>query len=150
MSAMSSMSAAARRTMRDRSHGFTLMEMLITVAIIALIAAIAIPNYTQYITRSNRSDARAQLLEAAAFLQRCFTQNNNYTCALPGTLVQAPATGTAKYTIAVANPGGNATFTLTATPTGSMTGDACGNLTVTHTGERARTGTAPVDLCWAR
>lgn len=136
--------------MARRVRGFTLMEVLITMAIIAILAAIAIPNYTAYIVRSNRSEARQQLLEAAAFLQRSFTQNNQYPNALPATMQQSPATGTARYNIAIANPGGNATFTLTATPTGTMAGDACGNLTVTHTGERGRSGAAPMDICWAR
>jgi type IV pilus assembly protein PilE len=140
-------------------RGFTLMEVLITMAIIAVLAAIAIPNYTAYITRSHRSEARQQLLEAAAFLQRCFTQNNDYRCAptSPADMTapfnqSPPAPAPAKYNIRVTAGGGNnsITYTLTAVPTGSMTGDPCGNLTLTHTGERGRSGSESMDMCWNR
>lgn len=144
--------------MHARSAGFTLMEVLITMAIIAIITAIAIPNYAQYIVRSNRSEARQQLLEAAAFLQRCFTQNNDYRCApgagnpMPAPFAQSPSTGAAKYNILVTNGGGagSTTYTLSAVPAGSMAGDPCGTLTVTHTGQRGRSGAEPMESCWGR
>lgn len=148
--------------MRRTQRAFTLMEVLITVAIIAILAAIAIPNYMQYITRSNRSEARQQLLEAAAFMQRCFTQNNDYNCAVPGVFAQAPATGTARYNIALASGGGpgSITYTLRATRAagGSMANDECLNFQVTHDGRRQIAdagGTASADAalvarCWDR
>lgn len=144
-----------------RGHGFTLMEVMITVAIVAVLAAIAIPNYVQYITRSNRSEARQQLLEGAAFMQRCFTQNNDYRCAVPAGLAQAPATGAPRYNIALATGGavGSITYTLraTRTPGSAMATDECLNFEVTHDGRRRleEGGSVSTDAtltarCWER
>lgn len=135
-----------------RIGGFTLIELMAVVVIIAILAAIAIPSYTQYVQRANRNEAQQTLLEAAAFLQRCFTQNNAY-CALPGAFTQSPPTpAAAKYNIAITAGGaGSTTFTLTATRTGTMVGDECGDLTLRHTGERGivnQTAGRTVNECW--
>ena len=62
----------------NHQRGFTLMELIITMVIIGILTAIAIPNYTAYIQRSNRSDARNALLEAAAWMERWRTQTGVY------------------------------------------------------------------------
>lgn len=141
----------------DRRHagarGFTLIEVMAVVVIVAILAAIAIPSYTQYVQRANRNEAQQTLLEAAAFLQRCFTQRNDYNCPLPAPFTQSPASGAAKYTIAVTAGGGagSTTFTLTAMRTGTMAGDECGDLTLTHTGVRgAVNNTRDAAECWRR
>jgi len=136
------------------------MEVMVTVAIIAIMTAIAIPSYTAYIQRSNRSDARTQLLQAAAFLQTCFSQNNDYRCAPagPSTMTppfdQAPAApAAAKYAITINSGGGaNSTaFELWAAPTGTMAGDDCGTLTLNSAGVRGVQGTTrPASDCWSR
>jgi type IV pilus assembly protein PilE len=144
------------------ARGFTLMEVMVTVAIIGILAAIAIPAYTSYIQRANRVDARKQLIEAAAFLQRCFSQNNDYRCAPtgPATMTapfdQAPdAPATAKYIISVAAGGGgngSTSFELQAAPTGVMNGDECGTFTLNSAGVRniiATSGRTATD-CWGR
>ena len=142
-------------------RGFTLMEVLVTVAIVGILAAIAIPSYTSYIQRSNRSDARTQLLQAAAFLQTCFSQNNDYRCAPAGPSTMTPpfdqapmSPAAAKYNITINSGGGvNSTnFELRAAPTGTMAGDECGTFTLTSAGVRdiiATSGRTAND-CWSR
>lgn len=140
-------------------RGFTLVELMITVAIIGILAAIAYPSYTQYVQRANRAEARGLLLENAQFLERNFTTANRYdqdsggatinNASLPRT--QSPVTGTARYsmTVNVASQ----TFTLSATPAGVMTGDACGTYTLTNTGLRgaaSQTSGAIIDTCWGK
>lgn len=137
-----------------RVRGFTLIELMTIVVIVGILAAIAIPSYTQYIQRANRNEAQQTLLEAAAFLQRCFTQNNDYRCALPAEFAQTPAApAAAKYNIAISAGGGvgSTTYTLTATRAGTMSGDECGDLTLTHTGVRgAVNNTRDAAECWRR
>ena len=145
--------------MKARQEGFTLMEMLITMVIIGILTAIAIPNYMAYIQRTNRAEARGQLLALAHWMEKWRTQNgrfddpanaNNPPPTIPGTLLQSPPTGAAKYTIAVAaTPVG---YTATATATGSMAGDVCTTMRIDQTGARTFTtgGGGTQEICWAR
>jgi type IV pilus assembly protein PilE len=63
---------------RLRSTGFTLIEVMIVVAIISLLAAIALPSYQSYVARSNRAAAKTQLLQAAQYMQRFYAANDRY------------------------------------------------------------------------
>ncbi len=125
---------------RPVTKGFTLIELMVTVAIVGVLASIALPSYFSYIARGNRAEARSILLRNAQFLERNYSEANRYdqdtagnAIALPFTT--APESGTARYNIAAAFGAAPAqTFTLTATPTGSMVGDDCGALTYTQAG----------------
>jgi type IV pilus assembly protein PilE len=118
--------------------GVTLIELLITVVIVGILSAIAYPSYQTYVARANRAEAQGILMENAQFLERNYTTANRYdqdsggvATALPH--ATSPKSGTAKYNIA-ATYATSQSFTLTATPTGSMTGDSCGNLTLDNSG----------------
>ena len=79
-----------------KQNGFSLIELLIVIAIIGILAGIAYPNYQEYVARARRADAKTVLLENAQFLERFYTQNGTYVgAALPVT--EAPKDGTTKY-----------------------------------------------------
>jgi len=130
------------------NRGFTLIELVIVAVVLGILAAIAIPSYTAYIQRASRSEARGQILMAAQWMERFRTQNGTYAgAALPANLAQSPATGTKKYNIALASDA--TSFTVTATPTGTMSGDQCGALTIDHTGALGQGGSTK-EICWDR
>ena len=136
----------SRRNALQPQAGVTLIELMITVVIVGILASIAYPSYQTYVARANRAEAEGILMENAQFLERNYTIANRYDQDSAGTatalpFTASPKTGTAKYNITAAYGTGQ-TFTLTATPTGSMTGDSCGNLTLNNIG-----GKAPA-TCW--
>jgi type IV pilus assembly protein PilE len=161
------------RTQQRRARGFTLIELMVVVVVLGILAAVAVPNYTAYVTRSKRTGAKTVLLDAANALERNFTTNGCYNrtsvadCqaqsgAAPAVAAVAPAEGRASYAVTVdfsASATGQA-FTLTATPCGTagtcpagsdtFTDAECGNLTLTQTGARGITGTGTVANCWQR
>ena len=146
-----------------KSAGFTLIELMITVAIVGIIAAVAVPSYQDHVRQTNRAAAKAALYENAQFMERLYSKNNQYDASvgadgrvntpddvavvLPNT--RSPTTGTAQYNISlqvVADT--NNTFVLQAVPTGTMAGDTCGTLTLSNTGLQGAGGN--VASCWNR
>lgn len=135
---------------RSKETGFTLIEMMITVVIVGVLAAIALPSYQNYIRTAHRSDAKAALLENAQFLEKNFTEVNKYNkdaagddVVLPVTKTPREAVGAGMYSISLdANSTTASTFKLVATPVGGamMDGDACGAFTLNHLGQKDVTG----------
>lgn len=113
-------------------RGFTLIELMIVVAVVAILAAIAVPTYNRQVEQTRRADAKAGLLDAAQRLERCFTRNNTYANCLDSPF-NSPDNF---YTITVAEPAGgnlNTGFLLTATAVGA---DACSPFTLNDRGVR--------------
>lgn len=142
---------------KKQMRGFTLIELMIAVAVIGILASIAYPGYRDYIVRSNRAEARAALLENAQFLERNFTTANRYDRTNPGDaesaiadenlpIQQTPPNGAARYTMSVEFQNNGRGFTLSAEPAGTMGGDPCGTYTLTNTGARGSGGDA--NTCW--
>lgn len=143
-----------------RPLGFTLIELMITVAVVGILAALAYPSYTEYVRRGKRTDAKAVLLEAAQLMERNYTESNSYAVnsagtamTLPVALQQSPkGSAAANYTITL--PSGSLTataFVLNAAPTGSMASDACGTLSINQLGVRSVSGGGrTVEECWGR
>lgn len=142
-----------------RQAGVTLIELMIALAVIGILAAIAYPSYQDHVRRGNRAEAKGILLETAQFMERNYTTNGCYhrtdsncanatvTTTVPFNQSPKPGAGTARYNIsfqAIASQ----SFTLQAVPTGTMTGDACGTLTLSNTGAQGAGGA--IADCWQR
>lgn len=122
--------------MKHPHRGFTLIELMIVLAIVGILSAIAYPSYAEYTRRGYRADARAGLLQAQQWLERASTATGNYPAALPSALTWA-TDGTKRYLISYTPVGAPvASFTLTATRRGAQADDRCGDFTLTNTGVR--------------
>lgn len=129
--------------------GFTLIELMIVVAVIAILAAVAYPSYQDSVRKSRRADAKAVLTELAQWMERNYTEAHRYdqnkagaaidTAALP--FDKAPKDGNDTYYNITVATGAN-TFTLTATPANAQAGDKCGSLTLNQAGQKGVTGAA--------
>ena len=141
---------------RKRHQGFTLIELMITVAIVGILAAVALPGYSRYIQKSRRNDAKTSLLDLASRQERFFTNNQAYT-ATPANLGYAgtfplgiPDPNAITYNVTVTISGtGSTSFSATATPINAQATDPCGSYTVNESGVQGVTGgTLSATDCW--
>lgn len=124
-----------------KRNGFTLIELMITVAVIAILASIAYPSYQQYIVRSKRSAAQAQMMDIANRQQQFLLANRNYATkdALTASGYTLPPEVAANYGYTITLPEGDVpSFLLTFRPTGSQAGD--GDLTLDNQGVKTPAG----------
>lgn len=139
----------------SRSRGFTLIEVMIVVAVIGILAAIAYPSYQEHVRKARRADAQTALLELAQFMERHYTANGKYLTAANAAPVlpfsEAPKDGAGKYyDLSFSAAPTASSYTLRAVPKGSMAGDSCGTLTLSNTGAKGQAAGATLATCWRR
>lgn len=150
-----------------KSAGFTLIELVVAMVIVAILAAVAIPAYSSYVRKARRTDAKSALLDLASLEERYFSVNNTYTSdqtqlgygGTPGASFPV-GSGTTYYNVLISNVNPAAattangvttttaaTYLLTATPQGDQAKDTqCPSFTLTSQGVQGPAAT--VATCW--
>ncbi len=152
------MSIAASRRSGKAARGFTLIELMIVVAVVAILAGIAYPAYNDAVRKSRRGQAKADLIELTQMAERYRTVNNTYKDfgkpggdgTLDGAWGKSPRTGTAYYNVK-ATTHNVTTLILEAQPIAGQGQDKdskCLTLTISATGEKKVTGSDPSGSCW--
>lgn len=141
----------------NKQQAFTLIELMVTVAIVGILAGIAYPSYQDSVMTSRRADAKGALLGLANAMERHFTETNSYLGA--GTTsgntgaptifsTTSPVDGGTPYYNLTINAATASSYTLNAAPTGAQANDQCGTLSLTQTGARGISTALPVTDCW--
>jgi type IV pilus assembly protein PilE len=129
---------------RRGTRGFTLIELMVTVAIVAILAAIAYPSYRTYVRKGNRAAAEAVLMDIATREHQYLLDIRRYVDTT--TLGVSTTAANGSYQISV-QPNTTPGFVATATPVSAQTADSCGTLTIDQGGTKLANGAANAS-CW--
>ncbi len=126
-----------------KAGGFTLIEVMVTVAIVAIIASIAYPSYLDQVRKSRRAEAQSTLMNIAGKQQQMILDTRSYASTIAELNVAVPSSVSKNYTVSL-NVGTATvpTFTVLATPLGSQASDSCGPLSVSQAGIKSPSN------CW--
>lgn len=131
-----------------RQLGFTLIEVLVAMACVAVLVTVAWPSYQSLVERSQRAHARTALLQAAHWLERAASANGSYPAStdIPASVLQVEGR---RYQLQVTST--PQSYNLSALPIGLQSADACGTLTLNHLGMRGVQGASQsAAQCWSR
>jgi type IV pilus assembly protein PilE len=136
-------------------RGFSLIELMITVAIAGILMSVALPSYQSQVVRTKRASAAGCTMELAQFMERVYASNIRYDqnagagTVLPATTCRSDLSASYSFAFAASQPQAR-TFSINATPTGSQaTNDArCGTLSINQAGTKGVSGTDTVAQCW--
>ncbi len=137
-----------------RNMGFTLIELMLTVAIVGILSAVAVPMYSDYIEKSRRSDAVSALLHLQMAQERHRAVNPTYSGSLTGTvasggLAMSATSEQGYYNLAIVSSGANV-FVISASPTGAQSGDSCTGVHFRVTQDGPLLTDATKKACWSR
>jgi type IV pilus assembly protein PilE len=148
------------RSLSRKHGGFTLIELMIVIVVVAILVGIALPSYQQHVIKTKRSLGKAELMEVLARQEQFFVNNRQYATTLAALGLSDPYAIDANgeevlttaderiYEISLVSPT-TAAFSVRALPQRGQTKDSwCGTLTISSTGVQSETGSAPLAECW--
>ena len=134
--------------MLKKTRGFTLIELMIVLAILSIIVAVGYPSYMEHIKKSRRAEGMGQLLDLADRMERAYSDRGTYPTSVSDVLYTATTDG-GFYILSIVSAN-NVAYTVSAAPTslGRQNDDKCQTFTLTSLGQKSISGSVPNSQCW--